>query len=668
MFTEVQKRMEPILWVRRLAIFSERDKLPFRDVSLQRGVNIVWAEDPEEPEHESERPPIVGHSTGKTTFCRLLRYCLGEPTFGTKPKQQLIRECFPSGYVGIELQLDGRTWAVARPIGHAKVAYVAQDVTLETLLAEGRNPRGYDDFLRNQLSETILKGVYSGGAGENEPITWGHLLAWCARDQETRFQSLWEWRSPRSQHEGAQFSSPKAGNLFLMRSVLHLFSPEELTEQEVLGTAEKGQKKAEDELAKAQRLPDISRRLAENNLRKLLDAPFTVLLSGGDLLTEDLIVLARKRLSTMNLESQRLVTEQRDLQASTQALSGERAKAETHLIRLEAASGVQATGAAEADVALSERVKLRVAVESATDGRCEFGDVPIRECEYVQRRRGELKFTEGADAYHAEQMEAKKREAEAKFAEKIAAQKVLVEQLAERLDAANARLAAIPGELRIVQTLKDKIQTALDSAVEALAMLADPAKNQDAVASVDSIAKTIKIIQASRTRLIVLEREHDENRALLQGIYNKAVRSVLSDGYGGRVKFSPSEIGFEIIHGPAMSGEAVETLTVLMADISAMLYSCTGRGCMPGFLVHDSPREADLSGRVYRSFFEYVAGLQKEYPEDQIPFQYIVTTTSAPPKTLRGEEFVKLRLSAKDEDGLLLRRNIGRPEKFDLNV
>ena len=44
---------------------------------------------------------------------------------------------------------------------------------------------------------------------------------------------------------------------------------------------------------------------------------------------------------------------------------------------------------------------------------------------------------------------------------------------------------------------------------------------------------------------------------------------------------------------------------------------------------------------------------------DQAPFQYIVTTTTTPPKELQGEEFLRVKLDARSEAGLLFRKRIG---------
>jgi len=133
-----------------------------------------------------------------------------------------------------------------------------------------------------------------------------------------------------------------------------------------------------------------------------------------------------------------------------------------------------------------------------------------------------------------------------------------------------------------------------------------------------------------------------------------------SDGYDGQVNLENRELVFRITRGPAMSGEAVETLSVLLADVVCLIYNTVyDKARLPGFLMHDSPREADLGIRIYRSFIRFAASLQEHSGgPDKCPFQYLITTTTAPPEELRTAEHVKLPLNASGPDGLLLRRNI----------
>jgi hypothetical protein len=142
----------------------------------------------------------------------------------------------------------------------------------------------------------------------------------------------------------------------------------------------------------------------------------------------------------------------------------------------------------------------------------------------------------------------------------------------------------------------------------------------------------------------------------------------LSDSYDGTVSLDNRELAFRITHGPAMSGEAVETLSVLLTDVASLVYhTVSDVAHLPGFLVHDSPREADLGIRIYRSFIRFAASLQAHFGQpERCPFQYILTTTTAPPEELRGPEFVKLPLNASIPSELLLRWNVAVPRVEDV--
>src|ERR1700733_6341452 len=69
--TPEARRVQPRLWIRRLVIWREPGRA-IRDIALKPGLNIVWS-----PDSGSSESAPIGHGSGKTAFCRLLRYCLG---------------------------------------------------------------------------------------------------------------------------------------------------------------------------------------------------------------------------------------------------------------------------------------------------------------------------------------------------------------------------------------------------------------------------------------------------------------------------------------------------------------------------------------------------------------------------------------------------------------
>ena len=71
------------------------------------------------------------------------------------------------------------------------------------------------------------------------------------------------------------------------------------------------------------------------------------------------------------------------------------------------------------------------------------------------------------------------------------------------------------------------------------------------------------------------------------------------------------------------------------------------------FLIHDSPREADLGLGVYHRLFQFVRDL--EDAGDGPSFRYIVTTTTSPPNALRMDPWLVDTLGGAAEDRLLRR-------------
>lgn len=105
----------PRLWVRRLVIWSAVEEAPVRDIALRPGLNIVWS-----PDSGADDQPM-GHGGGKTSFCRIIRYCLGEDSFGTDAQRNRLAAAMPGSLVGAEIMLDGQLWNVIRPIGAGRV-------------------------------------------------------------------------------------------------------------------------------------------------------------------------------------------------------------------------------------------------------------------------------------------------------------------------------------------------------------------------------------------------------------------------------------------------------------------------------------------------------------------------------------------------------------------
>ena len=146
-------------------------------------------------------------------------------------------------------------------------------------------------------------------------------------------------------------------------------------------------------------------------------------------------------------------------------------------------------------------------------------------------------------------------------------------------------------------------------------------------------------------QLTTLLARQDERIIGVRQVYEALVRATLSPDFKGRVKLSRDGLEFQVFRGENLSGEAFETLSILLADLAVLLMGALATAAHPGLLIHDSPREADLGQRIYERLLHCTAEVAQELHGTSLaPFQYIVTTTTPPPPPLRKKPSVHLKL------------------------
>jgi hypothetical protein len=105
--------------------------------------------------------------------------------------------------------------------------------------------------------------------------------------------------------------------------------------------------------------------------------------------------------------------------------------------------------------------------------------------------------------------------------------------------------------------------------------------------------------------------------------------TVSLDGPNLELKVGPGE----------RSTAAIDSWKAVAFDLSALTLACEGLAHLPPWLLHDSPREADLGESIYERLFTFVST-----PEQMARFQYIVTTTIPPPAAMRKEPYLRATL------------------------
>ena len=214
-------RTGPRLWIRRLAIFSD-SKTVIRDVSMKPGLNIIWT-----PDMASSGSRALAHGSGKSTFCRLLRACLGEPGYATDTQRSRLMTRFVNGLFAAEILINGACWVAVRPLGLPSGEFVVQADTIEDVIA-----RGHRDGDQASIDPVILSNFFSAIAGATPPEVggdqvWDVLRAWLTRDQECRLADILAWRSSQTQTRSRAQVLGETAKLTMVRLALRALDAEE---------------------------------------------------------------------------------------------------------------------------------------------------------------------------------------------------------------------------------------------------------------------------------------------------------------------------------------------------------------------------------------------------------------------------------------------------------
>ncbi|MEW7994863.1 MAG: hypothetical protein AB2825_10390 [Candidatus Thiodiazotropha endolucinida] len=219
---------QPKVWVEKVCLFEAVDLPPFREVTLKPGLNIIWAEEAEGVNKQGGYK--LGHGVGKTSLCRLLRYCLGEKYFAPRHLREQISAAYPNGYVAAKVWIVGEVWVVAKPLGSRNKSYYVKGGDISSLFTTEQR-QSKEEYLN-----ALQRGVFGVGGslilpGSGQQITWEHLLSWCSRDQEAHLDNFSVWRAPRSESDSPAFKRPTQDPVEMVRICLGFMETNELALQ-----------------------------------------------------------------------------------------------------------------------------------------------------------------------------------------------------------------------------------------------------------------------------------------------------------------------------------------------------------------------------------------------------------------------------------------------------
>ncbi|WP_417384172.1 hypothetical protein [Gimesia sp.] len=624
-------RNRPLVWVKEIRLYKTID--PLEEIRppllFTMGLNIIQGES-----NDSDQAFESGHGIGKTTLCRLIRYCLGEKTFGQSHIMEEVNSCFADGYVGALIELDGSQWAVLRPLGNRRKHITQQNVTIQELVESDKTSK-YESFVL-AIEEALLKKVPKRDVLSNgQQIQWLHLLAMCSRDQESRYDRFWNWRHSRSESSTPKFAKPKVDAGLCVRTILGFFDPNERELRAVLEKLEADLPKIRAEIERKKDEPrfyiDSIRQILANTyeVQDALNSPIDTGKMFG------LIQSAKQKQAELNNELNTINERIPSLNMKISLASASYLEQSEMSEQTSSASDVTSEST---EVMLDEVDKFRKQKQRIEDMEgvlCKPAQIMVGACSIVKAKLTDL--NKQLEEYQAETSpEIIQREQVAvELTAKAEKQQRPLDSMRERLEEFNAERDKLLERRGVLNELIKRLPNVIDDLLKWDGILSGTVKYEEQ----ESLQETEKkIIDDFATTKESLHKVVEEQRIRAESFaqrFNKIVQGAITAEFNGAVLIEEDSIGFRVNRGNLLFGEAYETLAVLLADIALMIESSRTEVAHPGFLLHDSPREADLNYRIYEKFLELAHSLMQEARiGDDIPYQYIVTTTTSPPKKL----------------------------------
>ena len=628
----------PALWVETLAVYHNwppSDGTRLRRVNLHRGLNILWADSSASKDPASR---LAGHGAGKTTFCRLLRYVLDEAHAGPLQFRKDFDEKFEhrTGWVLGEVWLGDERWLVGRPINlkGAYQSFARKGGSIGDEWGDSPPATGYKDYTTALDAAVFGNVALRQLSGSGRKLEWEGAFQWLSRDQEAHYGGLLEWRHKESESGSPDLQHTDKENL--VRILLGLVKP---AEQGLLRDFAEKSDKLTDGKRKVPNLEfsvDREKGRLEKLLGKKVPGPEDALfqfevanIAGGLRKQADDALAGAKDEPELdrlgNAVSQAQVAWEvaslflRDMQSNAGLESG----------RVEAVK--EKATESENKLAIRDLIPSRgycsQPLDKAWRERCPLADKRPDDEELDEALKGPIAEAER----RARDLENEKR--------RIADQAKIVKDRWTLFDAATKA--------------RDAFRKTRNEAV------AELTKPRDAAADLDAAYKSYKDacadLEKQNTELTNLQRDKDTIDAKLEllaadhaeiielfgNLYSRIVQTLLGSAVTGSVKFSGKSIE-PLLHYHGRRDSAALKLTKLLAfDLAALaLGVCCDEAHHPRLLIHDSPREADLAIGIYRALFTVAHELEQEFGGRDAAFQYIVTTTEAPPEDLRQEPWL----------------------------
>ena len=551
-------RREPRLWIRRLAIFEDPQTIR-RDIRLKPGLNIVWT-----PDMSNSGQPSLAHGSGKTTFCRLLRACLGEPDYATDTQRTRLMVRLPNGLVAAEVIVDGVCWVVVRALGLGSNSFVAEAESIEDALARGRqegDPTTIDAIVTKAFFPDLI-GRSPQEVGDEH--IWDVLRAWLSRDQECRLADILAWRTSKTQTRSRAQTLSETAKLMMVRLALRALDAEEqqaaARERELEGAAEEERKQhAYGERRRAEKFRSLRNALGvgedvglddtleQKGLVSLAEAALAEAMRADVPQPPDVGALF-DRLADLNVQRAAKVEERQ-----TQQSDADRKRIEAERLRSEASLG-------EIDISQG-RVRVcsicRVPVDEVLANGC---GISLERCD-VQAIRAIIA---------EKQSKAAKLDLDVQGAELEASRiAALIQQIDQQIRTAAGQAESADAELRAAQQAAATIQ---ERVYRARRLLDDARALQQSTTTARPAPSATDELEAVRQQMELGRKRAQQAIRALEERYRGIVSAWLPDGIDGSIKLAGKglRVDAQFSGRGEVSTAALDSLKIVAFDLAAM--------------------------------------------------------------------------------------------------
>lgn len=643
-------RHSPRLWFERLTLFREAgpDHI-LRTVTFRRGLNIVWAKEPVAGSASGAR--AAGHGVGKTSLCLLLRLCLGDTAKAVSEVREELFGEFPQGGVAAVLHVEDQVFTLFRHFNTYKEGIALEGDDINALWGEETGDT--DRSFIQHLSDTMMAKVTPRAIPEtDQAIEWRHLLAWISRDQGSRFKSFFSWR----EGEGTGLQRSRQDPPIIMRAVLGLLDQAESILMSRLAELETDLEHAKKQTAALLHEPVSIRRRIESDLRAWRNLPDSLPMHAEDLFADSVVKEVRNAADKTASALQDWNERQDEAEQNLAKLRAEVTELQTQLNRASLEYDyVEAARVGDEDAYKTIGVKLLRLTQLAGD--CQEGNIPFSKCQHIQAEVERLQVVNLRDERDKKSL-SRAMEESASRAVAVLQRKKQLEVKLQSLEMAETELL---GKRNKIREVRDKTSHEARRGEELLVEMERwerSAGSSVSQAAIDqSCAKSDDIgrdISSTRTQLAIVQKDLSTREKRIANIMDRFTGELLSDDAFGAFDPRDENRPFRI---SMRGGEAYRVLEVLLGDIACLMESAVDGNAFPGLVIHDCPREADMSAGLYEGYLLLTDRLQKAFEVGaNSPFQYIVTTTTPPPAELIGSERVCLLLDPSFDDGMLFKR------------